>query len=95
MALTLDEVRRIATLARLRLSPEDEVQFVAQLGKIVDYIDQLGEYEAIAVEDSEVRLPEARDEPRPVGSLDFFLDNAPDSLDRFLLVPQVKGGGDA
>ena len=41
MALTLEEVRRIAALARLRLSPEEELRFVSQLGKIVDYIDHL------------------------------------------------------
>ena len=41
MALNLEEVRKIATLARLRFTPEEEAVFVGQLGRIVDYIDQL------------------------------------------------------
>ncbi len=41
MALTIEEVRKIAFLARLRFTPEEESAFAGQLGKIVDYIDQL------------------------------------------------------
>ena len=45
MALTIEEVRKIASLARLRFSPEEEATFAGQLGKIVDYIDQLQRFE--------------------------------------------------
>jgi len=41
MALTSEEVRKIASLARLRFSPADEATMAGQLGHIVDYIDQL------------------------------------------------------
>ena len=44
MALTTDEVRKIAMLARLRLTPREEDLFAQQLGQVVDYIDQLGRY---------------------------------------------------
>ena len=46
MALTTEEVRKIASLARLRFTPEEEAAFAGQLGKIVDYIDQLQRLEA-------------------------------------------------
>jgi Asp-tRNA(Asn)/Glu-tRNA(Gln) amidotransferase C subunit len=46
MALTTEEVRKIASLARLRFTPEEEAAFAGQLGKIVDYIDQLQRFEA-------------------------------------------------
>ncbi|HVR10115.1 MAG TPA: Asp-tRNA(Asn)/Glu-tRNA(Gln) amidotransferase subunit GatC [Thermoanaerobaculia bacterium] len=46
MALTIEEVRKIASLARLRFAPDDEAAMAGQLGKIVDYIDQLQRYDA-------------------------------------------------
>ncbi|HEY6324843.1 MAG TPA: Asp-tRNA(Asn)/Glu-tRNA(Gln) amidotransferase subunit GatC [Thermoanaerobaculia bacterium] len=46
MALTTEEVRKIASLARLRFTPEEEAALAGQLGKIVDYIDQLQHFEA-------------------------------------------------
>jgi aspartyl-tRNA(Asn)/glutamyl-tRNA(Gln) amidotransferase subunit C len=50
MALSLDEVRRIAVLARLRLSPEEEVAFGGQLSAILDHVAQLGELDVSGVE---------------------------------------------
>jgi aspartyl-tRNA(Asn)/glutamyl-tRNA(Gln) amidotransferase subunit C len=41
MALSIDDVRKIASLARLRFTPDEEAAYAGQLGKIVDYIDQL------------------------------------------------------
>jgi aspartyl-tRNA(Asn)/glutamyl-tRNA(Gln) amidotransferase subunit C len=96
MALTLEDVRKIASLARLRFSPEEERVFTDQLGHIVDYIDQLqrfetGEGEAAAA----LPVREAEDRPRPCLPRELFLANAPASaLGEFLVVPEVKGGGD-
>lgn len=50
MALSLDEVRRIAVLARLRLSPEEEVAFGGQLSAILDHVAQLAELDVSGVE---------------------------------------------
>jgi aspartyl-tRNA(Asn)/glutamyl-tRNA(Gln) amidotransferase subunit C len=50
MALSLDEVRRIAVLARLRLSAEEEVAFGGQLSAILDHVAQLGELDVSGVE---------------------------------------------
>ena len=50
MALSLDEVRRIAVLARLRLSPEEEVAFAGQLSAILDHVAQLAELDVTGVE---------------------------------------------
>jgi aspartyl-tRNA(Asn)/glutamyl-tRNA(Gln) amidotransferase subunit C len=98
MALTTDNVRKIATLARLRLNPEEEVLFAGQLGAIVDYIDQLqqyapGEGEA-AGEQEEPGAHEALDEIHPCLPRAEFLANAPAAMDGFLLVPEIKGNDD-
>lgn len=106
----MEEVRRIAELARLRISAREEATFAGQLSEIVDYIDQLREFDhgAASFEETEAASDVAdNDLPRPTAAagpadldeaplLDQFLDNAPASLDRFLLVPQVKAtpGGD-
>ena len=50
MALSLEEVRRIAALARLRLSPEEERTFAGQLSAILGYVDQLKELDVSGVE---------------------------------------------
>ena len=94
MSLDVEEVRRIAELARLQLSAGEEAKFASQLSEIVDYIDQLRAFSADTSrsDDAEPKRDVAANdvpaEGRPL--LDDFLDNAPASLDRFLLVPQVK-----
>ncbi len=91
MALTIEEVRKIAALARLRFTPEEEAVYVGQLGKIVDYIDQLQSYETGTVEDTAQGAQESEDAPRECIPREQFLANAPAAMDGFLLVPEVKG----
>jgi aspartyl-tRNA(Asn)/glutamyl-tRNA(Gln) amidotransferase subunit C len=50
MALSLEDVRRIASLARLRLSAEEERLFAGQLSAILDYVKQLEELDVSGVE---------------------------------------------
>ena len=50
MALSLEEVRRIAALARLRLSAEEEETFAVQLSAILAHVDQLRELDVSGVE---------------------------------------------
>ncbi len=50
MALSLEEVRRIAALARLRLSPEEERTFAVQLSAILAHVEQLRELDVSQVE---------------------------------------------
>jgi aspartyl-tRNA(Asn)/glutamyl-tRNA(Gln) amidotransferase subunit C len=50
MALSIDEVRRIAALARLRLTPEEERTFAGQLSAILDHVAQLAELDVSGVE---------------------------------------------
>ncbi len=50
MSLSLDEVRRIAVLARLKLTPDEERLFPGQLSAILDYVRQLEELDVSGVE---------------------------------------------
>lgn len=94
MALSVDEVRKIAALAKLRLTPEEEEIFVPQLRQIVEYVDQLKAF-SVAPEAAEA-TPGMEAEDRPRGSMprEEFLANAPQSRAPFLVVPQVKVTGD-
>jgi aspartyl-tRNA(Asn)/glutamyl-tRNA(Gln) amidotransferase subunit C len=93
MALTTEQVRKIAALARLRFTPEEETVLVHQLGGIVDYIDQLQSYEGESRTAAPAPVRESEDMPRPCLPRDLFLANAPASaLGAFLVVPEVKGG---
>lgn len=103
MALTPESIRKIATLARLRCTPEEEAVFARQLGRVVDYIDQLERFESgEGVFSGLPRVPpvrEAEDLPRPGLPREAFLANAPaparsEWLGEFLVVPEVKGGSD-
>ena len=50
MTVSVDEVRHIAKLSRLRLTGDEEVAMAAQLSKILGYIEQLTELDIEDVE---------------------------------------------
>ncbi|WP_242343107.1 Asp-tRNA(Asn)/Glu-tRNA(Gln) amidotransferase subunit GatC [Anaeromyxobacter terrae] len=93
MALTLDEVRRIAALARLRLSPEEEQTFAGQLSAILDHVAQLSELDVSGVEPMTHALAEGvplrPDEVRPGLSPEEALANAPAREETFFVVPRI------
>ena len=50
MALSVEEVRRIAALARLQLEPGEETRLAGELSAILDYVRQLEELDVSGVE---------------------------------------------
>lgn len=93
MALTTSEIKGIARLARLRLSPEEEARYAEQLGQVVEYIDRIQQAQRALGDGGSLRQsepPPRADVEGETLDLDVFLSNAPASLDRFLLVPQIK-----
>ncbi len=95
MALSLEEVRRAAALARLRLTADEEALFASQLGRVVAHIDHLREFEALAEAPDPASGVEADDEARPDPRSELFLDNAPDTRGQFFAVPRMQAGGGA
>ncbi len=95
MSLSLDEVRRIAVLARLKLSPEEERTFQGQLSAILDYVAQLNELDVTGVEPMTHAL--AAGDPAPLRedavhrSLppDEALANAPAREETWFKVPRI------
>ena len=93
MALTIEEVRKIAELARLELASDEEQLFARQLGDVVDYIDQLASFETTPEDEADASLSEAEDRVGSSLPVEDMLTNAPEALDRFLVVPRVKSDG--
>ncbi len=95
MALSLDEVRRIAALARLRLSEEEERTFAVQLSRILDHVRQLEELDVSGVEPMTHALaagevPALRaDEVHASLSPADALANAPAREGTFFKVPRI------
>lgn len=67
-----------------------------QLAAIVDYIDRLQTFSGLA-EPQDAAAPGVRemaDAVLPPLPREVLLANAPQALDAFVVVPEVKGGGD-
>lgn len=93
MALTRDEVRQVAALARLRLEPDEEARLTADLGHILDAFTRLTALDTSGVEptahvdtesaplrDDVVTNPEAPD---------ALFDGAPARAGRLFRVPRI------
>jgi aspartyl-tRNA(Asn)/glutamyl-tRNA(Gln) amidotransferase subunit C len=95
MALSIDEVRRVALLARLKLSPEEEVLLQGQLSAILDYVKQLEELDVSGVEPMTHALAAGEglalraDEVRPSLAPEEALANAPAREGTCFKVPRI------
>lgn len=90
-----DEVRRLAALARLRLSEEEAEKLAGELDRLLGYARQLGELDTTGVEPMEQpAVPHASktlrpDEARQRISREEALENAPDAKEGHFRVPKA------
>ena len=93
MSLSLDDVRKVAKLARLEMSEPDLARMQQQLSAILDYIDQLNQLNTDGVEPLAHPLPVQNvfrpDEPMPSLPVDAALQNAPSRVGDYFGVPAV------
>ena len=89
-----DDVRHVARLARLRLEPAEAERMTAELAKILDHIDKIGELDLAAVEPTahvlavtDVLRP---DKPRPGLTRDDALRGAPAVSADCFRVPRMQ-----
>ena len=93
--INLDQVRKVANLARLTLTPEEEQQFTGQLSDILDYFEQLSELNTDDVEPT-TRAIDVKNITRP-DRLEYFenrealLEAAPEREEDFFKVPKILG----
>ncbi len=87
------DVKYVAHLARLSLSPEEETKIGAQLAGVLGYIEKLKEVDVTGVEPTAHAFPlvnvTRRDEVRPSMSQEDALRNAPSQANGLFLVPKI------
>lgn len=96
MSIDRETVKKVALLARLELDDETLERYRAQLGAILDYIDQLKALDVKGVEPlvhagdfANIFRP---DEPRPCLPNEEALRSAPDRAGPYFVVPKILEG---
>ncbi|MGB3295555.1 MAG: Asp-tRNA(Asn)/Glu-tRNA(Gln) amidotransferase subunit GatC [Phormidesmis sp.] len=91
--IDIDQVRKVAILARLELSEAEEQQFTSQLSSILEYIQQLDELDTQdippttrAIEVSNITRP---DQLAVFAGREDILDSAPEREADFFKVPKI------
>jgi aspartyl-tRNA(Asn)/glutamyl-tRNA(Gln) amidotransferase subunit C len=87
------DVKYVAHLARLSLTPDEEQKFQAQLGNILGYIAKLNELDVTNVEPTARAVPLVNvtrtDEVRPSLPHDEAMRNAPAQMNGLFQVPKI------
>jgi len=93
-----DTVRKVANLARLELTEEEENRFTTQVGSILEYFEQLSELDTDHVPPTtraiDVSNVMREDKLQPYADREAILENAPDREGEFFKVPKILGGDD-
>ncbi len=95
MKITPEEIRHVASLARLELNDEMVDKMVSQMGEVLAYMDQLNELDTggAAPMSHAVDMTNAfrEDIPGEHTDRDAILSNAPQAEDGAFIVPRVVG----
>lgn len=93
MSVTLNDVDKIAKLAKLRFKDEEKIKLQSELNKILEYIDELNEINLDGVEPleniNETENVLRKDEDEKWLTNEEALKNAPSKTGRFFKVPKV------
>ena len=96
MALTLEEVRKVALLARLELTDEEIERQGKNLNALLLQFEQLQELDVSGIEPTSHSVPVynvmREDVVRPSLSREQALANAPESRDGCFIVPRIVEG---
>ncbi len=94
--LSIQEVEKVAKLARLKLDEIELELYTGQLSSILEHIARLEKLDIEGVEPMAHPIPlnnrldeDVPGDPMPV---DALLDNAPEVVEQFISVPKVLGG---
>ncbi len=93
MAISVEEVRYIAALARLRFSEDQEQRLAQQMSQMLDYVDKLNELDTTGVPPMSHVLDVYNvfrdDVPQQRIAREDALRNAPDADNAYFRVPKV------
>ncbi len=93
MTISIEEVNRIAKLARFQIEESEKENLARQLSEIVNYFDKLNELDTTNVEPishphevTNVLREDIAKESLPIRTA---LENAPQKNDKYFIVPRV------
>ncbi|SKA76290.1 Asp-tRNA(Asn)/Glu-tRNA(Gln) amidotransferase subunit GatC [Desulfobaculum bizertense] len=93
MKITPEQVAKVARLARLHLSEDEQAQFSGQLGNILEYMDELGQADTEGIEPLYSPIENMSclrdDEVRESSNRDDVMANAPESDGKYFIVPRI------
>jgi aspartyl-tRNA(Asn)/glutamyl-tRNA(Gln) amidotransferase subunit C len=93
MAITRDEVRRIALLARLRFTDDQENRLTEELGSILGYIAKLEQLDTAGIDPAghalDVENALRDDHVTNERNTEALLANAPATAENFFQVPKI------
>ncbi|MEM7580221.1 MAG: Asp-tRNA(Asn)/Glu-tRNA(Gln) amidotransferase subunit GatC [Mastigocoleus sp.] len=88
-----EQVKKVANLARLELSQEEEEKFTTQLGSILDYFEQLNEIDVEDIEPTTRAIDMVnvtrKDNLQPYPNRDEILETAPEQEGEYFRVPKI------
>ncbi len=91
-----EQVKKVAHLARLEITPQEEVELEGSLNAILDYFEQLEELDTTDVPPTTRAIDISNitriDQLTPWVDRDELLSEAPDQDGDFYKVPQIMGG---
>ena len=91
--ISVEQVRHVARLARLELSPSEEERLQGELSAILTYVGKLNELDTSAVEPTaqvgEAGMPMRPDEVTNRPAPSEMLANAPEREGNFFKVPKI------
>jgi aspartyl-tRNA(Asn)/glutamyl-tRNA(Gln) amidotransferase subunit C len=91
--ITLEQVRHVARLARLELSPADEERLRADMDEMLAYVDKLNELDTSKVAPTsqvgEAGMPMRDDEVTNRPAAEAMLANAPSREHDYFKVPKI------
>ncbi|HEY5561788.1 MAG TPA: Asp-tRNA(Asn)/Glu-tRNA(Gln) amidotransferase subunit GatC [Clostridiaceae bacterium] len=96
MSVTKQDVEYVAVLARLELKEEEKEGMIADMNSILQYIEKLKELDTedvdIVVNPYYIENKFRSDEVTESMPLSEVLNNAPETLEEYILVPKVIEG---
>jgi len=93
MAVTVEDVKRIAALARLQFSGDEEERLTGELNRILHYMEKLNGLDTDGVKPTSHLAPVANayrpDEPEDFAHVDELRAQAPEMTEGYFKVPRI------
>ncbi|SMC27879.1 aspartyl/glutamyl-tRNA(Asn/Gln) amidotransferase subunit C [Clostridium acidisoli DSM 12555] len=93
MSVSKKDVEYVAELARLSFTEDEKEELIGDLNSVLGYIEKLNELDTkdtdIIVNPYYIENKFREDEVEPSLELKAVLDNAPDKLEEYVIVPKI------